>query len=77
MMRYLHGSNIDLPALGGRNLKESSKDFELQYVVQSGPAKGLVFRLREAFYRNQQGATSSFRSDNETRINIDYTFKIW
>jgi len=77
MARYLRGDNIDLPALGGSNLKESSKDFELQYVVQSGPVKGLVLRLREAFYRNQQGAASSFRSDNETRINIDYTIKFW
>ncbi|OLS63595.1 Porin-like protein NicP precursor [Pseudomonas putida] len=77
MVRYLHGDSIDLPALGGSRLTESSKDFELAYVVQSGPAKGLVLRIREAFYRNQQGAASSFRSDNETRINIDYTLKIW
>lgn len=77
MMRYLHGDSIDLPALGGRDLKESSKDFELAYVIQSGPAKDLVLRVREAFYRNQQNAGSTFRSDNETRINIDYTLKIW
>lgn len=77
MVRYLHGDDIDLPALGGSSLKESSKDFELAYVIQSGPAKGLAFRVREAFYRNQQGAASTFRSDNETRINIDYTIKVW
>ncbi|OAI92295.1 OprD family porin [Pseudomonas putida] len=77
MMRYLHGDSIDLPVLGGSSLTESSKDFELAYVIQSGPAKGLAFRVREAFYRNQQGAASTFRSDNETRINIDYTIKVW
>lgn len=77
MMRYLHGDSIDLPALGGRDLSESSKDFELAYVIQSGPAKGVAVRVREAFYRNQQGAASTFRSDNETRINIDYTLKLW
>lgn len=77
MMRYLHGDNINLPALGGRSLTESSKDFELAYVIQSGPAKGLAFRVREAFYRNEQGKASTFRSDNETRINVDYTIKIW
>ncbi|MBH3430319.1 OprD family porin [Pseudomonas alkylphenolica] len=77
MVRYLHGDNIDLPALGGSNLSESSKDLELAYVIQSGPAKGLAFRVREAFYRNQQGAASTFRSDNETRINVDYTLKVW
>jgi len=77
MVRYLHGDSIDLPALGGSNLTESSKDFELAYVIQSGPAKGLAFRVREAFYRNQQGAASTFRRDNETRINVDYTIKLW
>lgn len=77
MARYLHGDSIDLPALGGRDMTESSKDFELSYVIQSGPAKNLAFRVREAFYRNQQGAAATFRSDNETRINIDYTIKLW
>ena len=77
MMRYLHGDNINLPALGGNDLTESSKDLELAYVIQSGPAKGLAFRVREAFYRNQQGAASTFRSDNETRVNVDYTIKFW
>ena len=77
MLRYLHGDNIKLPALGGDDLTESSKDLELAYVIQSGPAKGLGFRLREAFYRNQQGPASTFRSDNETRVNIDYTVKVW
>ena len=77
MIRYLHGDHIDLPKLGGSSLTESSKDFELAYVIQSGPAKDLAFRVREAFYRNEQGAASTFRSDNETRINIDYTIKIW
>lgn len=77
MARYLHGDSIDLPSEGGRDLTESSKDFELSYVIQSGPAKDLAFRVRQAFYRNQQGATSTFRSDNETRINIDYTIKVW
>lgn len=77
MMRYLHGDSINLPALGGNDLTESSKDLELAYVIQSGPAKGLAFRIREAFYRNQQGVASTFRSDNETRVNVDYTIKIW
>ncbi|WP_454866890.1 OprD family outer membrane porin [Pseudomonas lini] len=68
--------------LGGGDAKgfyvtESSKDLELAYVIQSGPAKDLAFRVREAFYRNEQGAASTFRSDNETRINVDYTIKIW
>jgi hypothetical protein len=75
MVRYLRGTNIDLPNLGGRNLTESSKDLELSYVVQSGPAKDLAFRIRHAFYRNDLSAAATFRDDNETRVNIDYTIR--
>ncbi|MCI1035874.1 OprD family porin [Pseudomonas putida] len=75
MVRYLRGTNIDLPNLGGKDLTESSKDLELSYVVQSGPAKDLAFRLRHAFYRNDLSSRATFRDDNETRINIDYTIK--
>jgi hypothetical protein len=77
MLRYLHGSNISLPRLGGSDRSESSKDLELSYVVQSGPVKGLSVRLRQNFYRNDLSAAATFRSDNETRINVDYTWKIW
>ncbi|GAB7531527.1 OprD family porin [Pseudomonas sp. 3A(2025)] len=77
MLRYLHGSHIDLPNLGGSNLSESSKDLELSYVVQTGTAKGLAVRLRHAFYRSGLSGAATFRDDNETRINVDYTFKIW
>lgn len=77
MLRYLHGSHIDLPRLGGSDLSESSKDMELAYAVQSGPVKNLVLRLRQNFYRNNLSSAATFRSDNETRINIDYTWKFW
>lgn len=75
MVRYLRGSHIDLPHLGGSDLTESSKDLELSYIVQSGPAKDLAFRLRHAFYRNDLDPGATFRDDNETRVNIDYTVK--
>lgn len=77
MLRYLHGSHINLPRLGGSHLSESSKDLELSYVVQSGPVKGLSLRVRQNFYRNDLTAAATFRSDNETRVNIDYTWKLW
>jgi hypothetical protein len=70
-------SNISLPRLGGSDRSESSKDLELSYVVQSGPVKGLSVRLRQNFYRNDLSAAATFRSDNETRINVDYTWKLW
>jgi hypothetical protein len=44
MLRYMRGSNIDLPRLGGTDLEESSRDIELAYVVQSGSIKGLALR---------------------------------
>jgi hypothetical protein len=77
MVRYLYGSNIDLPRLGGSNLSESTKDLELAYVVQSGTVKGLAVRVRQNFYRNNLSSAATFRSDNETRINIDYSWKFW
>jgi hypothetical protein len=77
MLRYLHGSHIGLPRLGGSNLSESSKDLELSYVVQSGPVKGLGVRVRQNFYRNNLSSAATFRSDNETRVNVDYTWKFW
>lgn len=75
--RYLRGSDIDLPALGGRSLNESSKDFELAYAVQSGALKGLGLKLRTNFYRNDLSSAASFRDANETRVNFDYTWTLW
>lgn len=78
MLRYLNGSNIELPtALGGDGLRESEKDVELSYVVQSGTFKGVALRLRHAWYRNDFAPTASFRDDNETRVNIDYSLALW
>ena len=76
MLRYMRGTHIELPRLGGSDLTESSKDLELAYVVQTGPLRGLAFRAREAFYRSDLLPAATFRSDNETRINIDYTWVI-
>uniref|UniRef100_UPI00260D8B99 OprD family outer membrane porin n=1 Tax=Pseudomonas sp. TaxID=306 RepID=UPI00260D8B99 len=73
MLRYFKGSNINLPKLGGTDLKESARDLELAYVIQSGPIKGLVLRTRCSMYRNDLSSAATFRNDNETRINIDYT----
>ena len=78
MVRYLEGSNIELaPRYGGSDLRESERDLELSYVVQSGTFKNLAFRVRNALYRNDFRPNASFRDDNETRVNIDYTWKFW
>ena len=77
-VRYLKGSHIDLPEkFGGSGRSESERDLELSYVIQSGSLKGLGFRVRNALYRNDFAPNATFRDDNETRINIDYTLALW
>ena len=77
MLRYVSGDNIELPKLGGSNLTESEKDIELNYVLQGTPLKGLALRVRNAWYRNDFSAQASHRDDNELRVNVDYTWKLW
>ncbi len=77
MLRYISGDNIELPKLGGSNLSESEKDIEVSYVVQTGALKGMSFRVRNAWYRNDFLAQASHRDDNELRVNVDYTWKLW
>lgn len=74
--RYIKGSNIELETLGGSGLTESERYFELSYAFQ-GKLKGLSVRARQSLYRNDFASAASFRDDNETRINVDYTFVAW
>ncbi|MNT93888.1 Porin-like protein NicP precursor [compost metagenome] len=51
---------------------EWERDLELKYVVQSGPAKNLYVRLRNASFR------SDFARDaDENRVIVGYTLPIW
>jgi len=78
MARFMKGTNVDLPErLGGSGQSESERDLELSYVVQSGPLKNVAFRVRNARYQNSFAANATMRDDNETRINVDYTWKLW
>ncbi|MNE76871.1 Porin D precursor [compost metagenome] len=77
MLRYVSGDNIDLPKLGGDKLKESEKDMELSYVIQTGTFKDVAFRVRHAWYRNDFGPGATQRDDNELRVNIDYALALW
>ncbi|MEE4465228.1 OprD family outer membrane porin, partial [Azotobacter chroococcum] len=56
---------------------ETERYLELSYVVQSGPIKGVALRLRNARYQNSFEPNASMRDDNETRVNVDYTWKLW
>ncbi|MFE1654049.1 OprD family outer membrane porin, partial [Acinetobacter baumannii] len=45
------------------------------YTVQSGWLKNLGLRARYAIYDNNMLSTANIKPVNETRINIDYTWK--
>ena len=75
MTRYTKGTSIDLPKLGGDNLREDSLDFDIQYKLQSGPLKGLNLRARHMISDNNFSSAATFKPAKETRINIDYTWK--
>ncbi|MDM1764471.1 MULTISPECIES: OprD family porin [unclassified Acinetobacter] len=75
MTRYTRGSNIYAPHLGGTNLKEDELDFDVGYTVPSGTFKNLGLRVRYAIYDNNMSATANIKPVNETRLNIDYTWK--
>ncbi|SFB62429.1 OprD family outer membrane porin, partial [Azotobacter beijerinckii] len=78
MLRFMKGTNVELPErLGGSGQSESERDLELSYVVQSGPLKNVAFRVRNARYQNSFAANATMRDDNETRVNVDYTWKLW
>ncbi|HAV3852473.1 TPA: OprD family porin, partial [Acinetobacter baumannii] len=40
-----------------------------------GKLKGLGMRARFSHYRNDMPTNMTFHSANETRLNVDYTFK--
>ncbi|MCF4343484.1 OprD family porin, partial [Acinetobacter baumannii] len=50
-------------------------DFDLGYTIQSGWLKNLGLRARYAIYDNNMLSTANIKPVNETRINIDYTWK--
>ena len=76
MTRYSKGVDIDLPQFGRDDFKQDAWDVDLSYRVPTGKLEGLAVRTRFTHYRNDMPATGmAFRSDNETRVNIDYTWK--
>jgi benzoate transport porin len=71
MTRYLRGTGIDR----GGNLSDSSeseRDLYLNYVVQSGPLKGLGFGWLNIDAKVQHGSDFS-----ENRLITTYTWKLW
>ncbi|WP_371356273.1 OprD family porin [Pseudomonas chlororaphis] len=84
MARYVNGYGIDgskmaadSPYRGygyGDDGKHHETNLEAKYVVQTGPAKDLSFRLREAIHR---GNADQVEGDaNELRLIVDYPISI-
>ena len=76
MTRYVRGTNIDN---GVRNDgKNWERDTEVKYVLQSGAAKDLAFRLRQATYRGNDAAHAGADTTdvNEVRLIVEYPLSI-
>ncbi|MFJ4256370.1 OprD family porin [Pseudomonas monteilii] len=82
MVRYVKGFDIDgskadpngaYAGLYGSDEKHWERNIEVKYVVQSGPAKDLSFRVRQATHR-----ASSFDNDlDEVRVITEYPLNIF
>ncbi|MGV8918063.1 MAG: OprD family porin [Pseudomonas sp.] len=80
MTRYVYGDNIRTTEdLEGR---ERELNVEAKYVLQTGPAKDLSFRLRTAFLRANDAYIKAANnhdigpSNNDTRLIIEYPLSI-
>ncbi|HGE6812263.1 TPA: OprD family outer membrane porin [Pseudomonas aeruginosa] len=75
---HMRGNGAELPeSMGGKNRSERETQAAITYVIQSGPLKDVSVRLRHAWYRNNFEPTATFRDNNEFRINVYYTWKLW
>jgi len=71
---YVYGDNIDTGAGEG---KESEFFNQVQYVVQSGPAKDLKVKLRNSIYRSNNNLRDAGSRDlNEIRAFVEYPLSI-
>ena len=76
MTRYVRGTNIANTVAGveRNNGKNWERDTEAKYVLQSGAAKDLAFRLRQATYRANDAAGKT--DVNEVRLIVEYPLSI-
>lgn len=72
--RYISGSQARITGTSIRG-REWEWDNEVRYTLQSGPAKGLNMRLRQATYRSNY--TRNFpRDTDDWRLFVTYTWKL-
>ncbi|MBC2382070.1 OprD family porin [Pseudomonas sp. WS 5106] len=74
MTRYVSGSGANTGTTS--NGKEWERDIEAKYVIQSGPAKDLSLRLRQATYRSSDAVYYGSASLDELRLIAQYPLNI-
>jgi len=74
MARYVRGTDANVETTN--NGKEWERDIEARYVVQSGAAKDLSFRVRQATYRSSDGVYYGSPSIDEVRVIVSYPLSI-
>jgi imipenem/basic amino acid-specific outer membrane pore len=72
MTRYVKGTGANTSTTN--NGKEWERDIEAKYVIQSGPAKDLSLRVRQATYRSSDQVYSG--SLDELRLIAQYPLNI-
>ncbi|MBD9459402.1 OprD family porin [Pseudomonas sp. PDM05] len=72
MTRYVKGTGANIASTS--NGKEWERDIEAKYVIQSGPAKDLSLRVRQATYRSSDQVYSG--SLDELRLIAQYPLNI-
>lgn len=77
MTRYVRGSDIDVGSAGAyatQNGKRWERNIEAKYVLQSGAAKDLSFRVRQATYRSESVLNTP--DIDEVRLIVEYPLSI-
>jgi hypothetical protein len=71
---YLHATDIKDASGNGEKYKEWERDYRIDYVIQSGAAKGLAFSLRRANFRTDVPEAQSAFDTDQTRFYVNYTY---
>ncbi|MFG0407710.1 OprD family porin [Pseudomonas sp. NY5710] len=74
MTRYVRGTGATTRTTDSG--KEWERDIDVKYVMQSGPAKDLSFRVRQATYRSADGVYYGSPSIDELRLIVEYPLSI-
>jgi len=74
MTRYARGTGATTRTTDDG--KEWERDIDVKYVMQSGPAKDLSFRVRQATYRSADGVYYGSNSIDELRLIVEYPLSI-